>query len=306
MLVVSLLGLSIWSAAAPQQPSPFTATTNLVVVPVVVIDRKGQSIPNLTAADFQVREDDKPVVIQTFLPPTTNLAGDESRFVVLVLDNLRTPAELAWRVRSIAMRFVERMGPADTMMVIPISRGRSVTTSNKADLKTAIDRFSPALGDTIRTFDEDAAHSLSMISSLSEQMSRAPQRRKVMAIIGNAATFSPQRPAATSRGLDLTDEWFDAIRQTARYSISVYAIDPMGQAEGSYYGDYATSFASETGGWVWANTNNFGGAVAQIWREAGSYYVLGYNAPVSDGALHSIDVKVSVKGATVRARRGRG
>jgi VWFA-related protein len=199
------------------------------------------------------------------------------------------------------------MGPADTMIVIPISGGRATTTSNKADLKAAIDRYRPAFGDTIRTFDDDSSHSLSMISELTRQASQAPQRRKVITIIGNAATFSPQRPSAVSRrARDLTEEWFEAIRDTARHNISIYVIDPAGHGESAYAGDYATSFSTETGGWTWANTNNFAGAVEQIWREAGSYYVLGYNAPVTDRSLHAIEVKVQIKGATVRARRGRG
>ncbi len=303
-----LLGLSALSAAARQQPTPFTASTDLVVVPVVVLDRKGQTIRNLTVADFEVREDGKPVAIETFTAANAAVEGPaEGRFIVLMLDNLRTPAELAWRVRSIAMRFIERMGPADTMTVISISRGQAVTTTDKAALKSAVDRFKPTFGDTIRTFDDDAAHSLSTISDLLSQMSKAPHRRKVMVIIGNAATFSPQRPSAVSRReRDLSEEWFEAVRQTARQNVSVYAIDPTGQTPGGYYGDYATTFAAETGGWAWANTNNFGAAVEQVWREAGSYYVLGYQAPINDHRLHEIEVKVTVKGVTVRARRGRG
>ena len=87
-------------------------------------------------------------------------------------------------------------------------------------------------------------------------------------------------------------------------NVSVYAIDPMGHTPGGYYGDYATTFAAETGGWAWANTNNFGAAVEQIWREAGSYYVLGYNAPINDHRLHEIEVTVNCQGPH-RARPAR-
>ena len=79
----------------------------------------------------------------------------------------------------------------------------------------------------------------------------------------------------------------------------------MGLREGGYPSDFATSFAAETGGWAWANTNNFGGAVEQIWREASSYYVVGYSAPIKDNKLHRIDVTVKGNALTVRARRGR-
>ena len=305
-IVLATLTLSAWVVAASQQP-PFVAGTNLVVVPVVVVDRNGQSVPNLSAGNFRVEEDGKPVAIELFTAPVT-AATDvaEGRFVVLVLDNLRTPAELGFRVKGIAMRFVDRLGPRDTMTVITINKGQAVTTSDKAVLKAAVDRFKPDFGDTTRTMEQDAEHALRTIGELAAQMSKAPQRRKVLAVIGNTATFNPQRQSAFGdRDPELSREWFDAIRETSRYNVSVYAIDALGLREGGYPSDYSTSFAAETGGWAWANTNNFNGAVDQIWREAGSYYVLGYNAPINDARLHNIDVKVNVKGVTVRARRGR-
>jgi VWFA-related protein len=306
-IVGALAVLSVVTPAAPQQQPPFVAGTNLVVVPVVVVDRKGQHVSNLTAADFGVTEDGKPVSIELFTAPRAATEGPaEGRFIVVVLDNLRTPAELAFRVKGIAKRFVDRMGPADTMTIIPISKGQALTTTDKAALNAAIDRFAPDFGDNTRTLQQDAEHSLRTIGELSAQMSKAPQRRKVLAIIGNIATFNPQRESAFSdRDPDLGQEWFEAVRETSRYNVSVYAIDALGLREGAYPADYATSFAAETGGWAWGNTNNYGGAVEQIWREAGTYYVLGYNAPINDGKLHTIDVKVNSKGATVRARRGR-
>jgi VWFA-related protein len=305
-LLASVILLSGVTSATPQQPAPFTAATNLVVVPIVVVDRKGLTIPHLTAADFQITEDGKPVEIATFIPPVADAAGpNDGRFIVLVLDNLRTPAEIAFRIRAIAMRFVDRMGPLDVVTVIPISRGKALSTTDKAALKVAIDGFKPMVGEGIRTFEEDSEHVLRMIRELSGQMQKAPQRRKVMALIGNAGLFNPQRVTAFhDRAPELSAEWLESVRQTARDNISIYAIDPQGHM-GASVADYSTSFAAETGGWAWANTNNYNGAVEQIWREAGSYYVLGYAAPVNDQKLHRIDVKVNVKGATVRARRAR-
>lgn len=258
-----MLMLAASTLATSQQQPPFTTGTNLVVVPVVVLDRKGQSVPNLAAADFAVEEDGKPVSIELFTAPNTASTGTpagEGRFVVVVLDNLRTPAELAFRVKGIAMRFVDRLGPRDIMTVISINKGQAVTTSDKAMLKAAVNRYQPDFGDTTRTMQQDAEHSLRTIGELASQMSKAPQRRKVLAIIGNSATFNPHLPSAfADRGADLSPEWRDAIRETSRYNVSVYAIDALGLREDAYPADYATSFAAETGGWAWANTNNFGG-----------------------------------------------
>ena len=70
--------------------------------------------------------------------------------------------------------------------------------------------------------------------------------------------------------------------------------------------DYSEGFAAQTGGRAWVNSGNFDGAIEQIWRESGSYYLLGYRAPVDSHRVHRIDVKVDLPGVVVRARRARG
>jgi hypothetical protein len=136
-------------------------------------------------------------------------------------------------------------------------------------------------------------------------MSRSPHRRKVLVFIGAASIFSPQEPSAfQDRGPDLSVRWFDAIRATGRDNVSVYAIDPEGQT--GDVDDYSQSFAVETGGQAWTNTNNFDPIVETVWRESGSYYLLGYQAPVNDHRIHKIDVRVERPGLRLRARRARG
>lgn len=293
------------SVAAGRQPSPpFTAAADLIVVPVIVVDRKGAIVPNLNLEDFRITEDGRPVAIETFVRPSVPGADSDGRFIVLVLDNLRTRAELGPRVQTIARKFTDRMGPADVISVVTLNAGRSFTTSSRAEARAAIARFRPAAGETIRSEAEDASRGLEAISELTAQMARAPHRRKALVFIGAAATFSPKEESAfDDRGPELSPLWFEAIRSTGRDNVSVYVIDPegLGQVE-----DYSQSFAAETGGAAWVNTNNFDGAVERIWLESGSYYLLGYPAPINDHRIHKIDVRVAVRGVTIRARRARG
>lgn len=302
-LIVCLVGVITGLAAETQQPAPpFTASSDLIVVPAVVVDKKGAIVPGLTAEDFQVFEDGRPVAVATFVPAE---AAPEGRFIVVALDNLTTPAEIAFRVRDIAMKFVNRMGPSDVMSVISVNGGRSVTSAGKADLKAAIDRFKPAFGDSVRTPAQDASRGLQAISELTTQMSKIRHSRKVLVFIGAASMFSPQELSAFSdRGPDLSPDWHEAIRATARDNVSVYAIDPEGHRD--HVDDYSQSFAVETGGQAWTNTNNYEGAVERIWRESRHYYLLGYVQPINDHRIHKIEVKVSTPGVTVRARRARG
>jgi VWFA-related protein len=294
------------SVAAAQQPAPppFTAAADLIVVPVVVLDRKGAPVPGLKLEDFRIAEDGRPVAIEAFVPPSAAGVDAEGRFLVIVLDNLSTRAELGSRVQTIARKFTDRMGPADVISVVTLNAGRSFTTSSPTEARAAISRFRPAAGDSIRSESEDARRGLQAISQLTQQMSKVAHRRKVLVFIGAAAMFSPKEESAfDDRGPELTPLWFEAVRSTARDNVSVYVIDPegLGQVE-----DYSQSFTAETGGAAWVNTNNFDRAVERIWLESGSYYLLGYPAPINDHRIHQIDVRVTVPGVTVRARRARG
>jgi VWFA-related protein len=304
---LALLSAAILFAHPPTAAQqPFTAATNLVVVPVVVVDPKGAAVADLTADDFVVTEDGKPVTIQSFVAPAGGSAtGEDGRFIVVALDNLLTPAEIAYRVKDIARMFVARLGPRDVMSIISINGGRATTTSDPAALRAAIDRFSPAFGEDTWTTAQKTVHGLRMISSLTEQVVESSHRRKVFVFIGGAAMFSPQELSAFGdRANDVSPEWRDAIRATTRNNVAVYVIDPRGLT--AQPNDWSESFAAETGGDAWGRTNNFRGAVDRIWPEAGSYYLLGYAAPINDLKLHKIDVKVGRRGLTVRARRARG
>jgi VWFA-related protein len=303
------LGIVLLSAgllASAQQPTPFSVNASLVVVPVVAVDKKGATVPALTQSDFQIFEDGKPVEIQTFLAPSgTAVTGEDGRFIVIALDNLFTPAEIAFRVKGIAKRFVDKMGPADVISVISINGGKAVTTSLKEELHAAINRFTPMIGDDTMTGAQKAEHGLKMIGSLSDQVAKSPHRRKLIVFIGNAHMFNPSEPSAFSdRDNDLSPEWAEAVRTTSRNNVSVYAIDPEGL--GGTIADWSQSFSAETGGYTWSRTNNYANAVDRIWQESASYYLLGYAAPINDQRIHKIEVKISKPGVTIRARKARG
>jgi len=293
-------------AAIGQQPGPFSANTSLVVVPVVAIDSKGATVHGLTQEDFQVFEDGKPVEIQAFLAPSAGtVTGEEGRFIVIALDNLFTPAAIAFRVKGIAKRFVDKLGPKDVMSVISLNAGKATTTSSKAELNAAINRFTGKVGDDAMILGRSAEHGLQMIASLSDQVANNAHRRKIFVYIGDAALFSPSQPSAFhDRANDMTPEWAAAVRTTSRNNVSVYAIDPAGLD--GVPADWTQSFSAETGGYTWSRTNNYGNAVDRIWQESASYYLMGYAAPISDNRIHKIEVKVSKPGVTIRARKARG
>jgi VWFA-related protein len=117
------------------------------------------------------------------------------------------------------------------------------------------------------------------------------------------------------------------VGQTARAGARIYAIDVRGLNRGRGTGiidqmqvddpygaqvqfdlqeDGPNSLAVDTGGWMIRNENNIGRALDTVARDAGRYYVLGYQPTnaVFDGRFRAIKVGVKRPGIRVRARRG--
>ena len=108
-----------------------------------------------------------------------------------------------------------------------------------------------------------------------------------------------------------------------RSNTAIYALDPRGLAPFEFdinegVGlttdsrslnatiDTLRVLADETDGRAIVNRNDLDGGLRQIVRDAGAYYLLGYNSTQApaDGKFHEIKVRVKRPGVQVRARRG--
>jgi len=113
--ILSLLAMPLLlGSQSGQQPSTEQPMTTLkvqsreVLLPVVVLDKHGALVTNLTAKDFTLTEDSRPQVIKSFttqsnLPFRLGLLVDTSRSVYGAMDAERKAAE----------KFVDLMLPAD-------------------------------------------------------------------------------------------------------------------------------------------------------------------------------------------------
>ena len=134
----------------------------------------------------------------------------------------------------------------------------------------------------------------------------------------------------------LKRELEDIFREAQRANVNIYSVDPSGLggmenamhlalARGSVFGnvppqermqvasrqstlhaDMLRVVADNTGGRAFVNLNDFDAAIAQIFRENGSYYLLGYRSTnlKRNGGFRRLEVKVNRPGVEVRARRG--
>jgi len=107
--------------------------TNLITIPVKVIDRQGRFVPGLKQSDFTVEEDKKPQEIAYFsneeLPFTVALVLDMSYSTVFKIDE----------IQQAALQFVTELRPQDKVMVVAFTDRVEVLTEVTNDRK-AINR----------------------------------------------------------------------------------------------------------------------------------------------------------------------
>ncbi len=89
-------------------------------------------------------------------------------------------------------------------------------------------------------------------------------------------------------------------------NVNVYAFDTKGLALNRGSEQRFRLFADNTGGWAVTNRNEPWTAVAQVFRENSSYYVIGFQStrPSPDGRFHRIKVNVNRPDMEVHARAG--
>lgn len=143
-LSVILLPCAAGSQDARQPRPPFRAETELVTVDVVVLDRRGEPVADLTASDFVVMEEGRAQQVQLFQPVvakggaetgrgsartyhySTNVGGQArvARSFVLFFDDVRLTQEQGGRARKALEQFVrEEVQAGDLVSLVAPGRG---------------------------------------------------------------------------------------------------------------------------------------------------------------------------------------
>jgi len=200
--VIGMAGMAIAARLPAQQEGGFRESVNVRVmdIDVVVTDRDGHPVANLTRDDFQIRVDRKPVEIEYFAPvrdgsvrapdlttlsPDLVLNPDEKgkearvpRHFLLFLDEASlTPARRRKAIEALR-DFVARLDPSDEATLVA-ERGRPVTladwTSRHETLLAAIDEVSrTAIAGLRRTERErQAMREIEMLGRIGAREERA-------------------------------------------------------------------------------------------------------------------------------------
>ena len=116
--IVAILGLTVLAgigclqAQDKDSDGTIKIDTRLVSVPVIVSDRDGRYVPNLTAADFTVLQDGAPQNIEFFA------ATEEPLTIALLIDTSQSTRAVLDDIKDSAKSFVKLLQPRDRAMVV--------------------------------------------------------------------------------------------------------------------------------------------------------------------------------------------
>jgi VWFA-related protein len=218
-------------------------------------------------------------------------------------------------------------------------------TSDRSRLLAAVGRFNPPIPLPTATKDgalRNAAFdrldgslatnynaTVGTLRKVAEYLADLPERRKALAFVSVgipldiAAAGPVESPAgaADTSGVarQLITDVGECLRAAQRANVAIYSFDPGG-LRAPYGGApsddpanpgranrwFLKTLSESTGGFAVVDTNDPAPGVAQLVRESGSYYLLGYvpTKPGAQGRFRKIEVHVNRRDVMVRARTG--
>jgi VWFA-related protein len=337
VLAAALAALAVAAPLAFQQKTPiFRSEANYVEVTARVVDRDGRFIDGLTAADFEIREENRRQTVEMALRvdlPTPWAAGGMATAPVYnpeLAGNLRVAGGRVYLMylssaggsdvpvtRKIAKEFVARYLHADDVVALWSLNGLVAFTNDRERLNAGIDLF---LGDdetfqAVKGTKDVGVVEPSLNSALDWFSSVQGRKKSVLLFTAGLTGLGPVNSeiAIPSRPTYLLD----------RADVQVYAIDTRGLAtNGGWTPSAATAtaaasaatsradqffssifqlkwMAEDTGGFAIVNHNDYQNGFRRIVEENSTYYVLGYQTSVKprpNWDYRELSVKVTKPG----------
>ena len=301
--------------------------TNLVAVPVSVLDRQGRFVGNLKREDFKVYENEVEQKLAYFEPT-------ESPFTVaLLMDTSGSTVFHLWEIKEAAIAFAKQLRPQDRVLVVTFNQEVLLLTEATNDLKvvTEVIEQNANTGYSTRLYDAIAL-------VVNERLSKIKGRKAIVLFTDGVDTASYLASAqSTLREAEELDtliypiqyDTTDFLAATQRAgSVTVVTRSsrwpfPSSSSSRVIYGaptqvggptiddykfadQYLNRLAYKTGARLYKanDRNQLGQAFAKIAEELRCQYSLGYypQTSVQGGDRRLIKVRVNQPDLAVRAR----
>ncbi|MBV9356132.1 MAG: FHA domain-containing protein [Chloroflexi bacterium] len=259
----------------------------VVHVQLSVLD--GQSVPvqELTSTAVAVDEDGQSIG-NVQLEPIEDAGESIAAALVIQHSNSMANAGKLATARTLAVAFIDAMGPQDTAAVLGFTNSVDATqtyTSNKAVLKEALDKLAP--GGDAAIFDA--------LSSAIQFERDAPQQRKLILVLSDgqdtrvqpndAARLAAARSVQTVARAAPVPVFVVGIGDDANWQILNYTVTATNQAMGVM------------------DAAHFQDAFRRVIDELRSKYVLTYTSVLAaDGNQHDMHVRVTANGEALVAQ----
>jgi Ca-activated chloride channel homolog len=292
--VVCLAALAVAAAPAGNRPAPsaeqgqgavFRSGTKLVPVYATVTDAQDRLVPDLTAEDFEVLDNEKP-------QPLTVFENQAQPFTaVVMLDTSGSMTDSLKLVYAGAEQFLGRLQAQDRAQVGAFNdkiEFSGVFTSDRDELAAALrnldfgypTRLNDAIDQSINQLTGIEGRRVIVLLTDGEDTSSK---------IGQGAVLDRARADEVMiYGIGLESDYFNGMRRVRTSPDRVLR-----------------KIADETGGgyYLLKGTTDLGATFTRIVQELRSQYVLGFVPAGLDGKVHKLQVNVKRPGMKARARK---
>jgi Ca-activated chloride channel family protein len=273
-------------SAAPQ--SLFrSASSELVTLPVTVVDKGGRLVSDLAPDQFTVYDNGRRQPIVFFSNADTPVS------VAIVIDDSGSMRRKMGQVIAATLAFARSSHPDDELFVIEFNErvrdtldGRPLSAADASELHAALSTLDPA-GQTA-LYDA--------VLDGFDHLDQGARRRRVLVLISDGGDNAS---AAT----------FDQVLDRARRSnVTIYTIGLFDEGAPDTNPGVLKKLAEATGGerFLPRSPGLLIQACEQIAREIRSGYILAYEPPARDGAYHRLRVQIAGadRGLAIRTRPG--
>lgn len=216
-------------ATPPEDDEVIRVETNLVTMPVSVLDRDGRFISGLQQKDFKIFEDGTEQKLDYFQ------SVEQPFTVILLIDVSPSTAFRIDEIQNAAITFVDQLRPADKMMVIAFDQHVQVlttVTNNRNQLKNAIRQAQ--FGDGTSLYEA--------VDYVIEEQLRRIQGRKAVVLFSDGVDTTSRRANydSTLRSTEEIDSLFYTIRYDTSTDMYGGGNNPQPQTRGTGRGGRVT------------------------------------------------------------------
>lgn len=277
--------------------------TNLVTLPVSVLDERGRFISDLEPEDFQVYEDGVQQDIEFFR------SVEQPFTVVLLLDLSPSTKYKISEIQDAAISFIDQLRRDDEIIVVTFSRDVQVISRQKSNYH----RFRRAIRDA--KFGDGTSIYQAVAYAMNNELKNI-EGRKALVIFSDGVDTSSRGANynGTIRDAEALDSlvypiWYNTFQEgQATKDASGQTIYPVGASpeENKRGRDYLTDLTEYAGGKLYEanNVENLNQAFRSIAEELRKQYYIGYYPQIEGklGERKQINIRVRRPRLTIRSK----